>query len=372
MTRQRRLTASTLAASFGLLALCFTISACGHSEAAAPPPTMELVTQTVDNYGHGHEGSVLAPPSPIPDETETAYMAKVKDAFLESDFAQLEKMAQQNRTEKGLLLGGGWKNNAFYDQVSDPMNSEHATEEDYQSQIVILKQWLAAYPASVTPRIALARVYVAYAFFARGDKSADNVSGSQWDLFNDRNVTAERYLLEAASLKDRDPHWYEAMQGVAFGIGWDKSEARDLLAQAVAFEPSYYHYYREYADYLKPQWYGRRGEITKYAEQASQPLLEPDASILYFRIASTLACNCEPQTADLPGLDWPKFKSGYAEATRLYGQSNINANRVAWVAYKLGDKATAQQAFAAITKVEMSVWWGRHTFDTAHDWATAP
>jgi hypothetical protein len=332
---------------------------------------MELVMQTVHDYGRGHQASVLPPPSPIPQETEDEYRAKIKEALLESDFAQLEKTAQQNRTDRGLLLGGTWKTNAFYNQMAAAMNSGEATDEGFQNQITRLNEWVTAYPDSATPRIALARLYANYAFFARGDGSAQGVSGSHWKLFGERNIEAEQYLLASAQLKDRDAHWYEAMQQVAFQIGWDKSDALDLLDHAVAFEPSYYHYYREYADYLKPQWYGQPGEIAKYAEQASLQLHDPDASILYFRITSTLACNCEPQIADLPGLDWPKFKSGYSEVTRLYGPSNLNASRLAWVAFKSADKLAAQQAFRSIDHMEMGVWWGPNTFANARDWANA-
>jgi hypothetical protein len=224
---------------------------------------MDLIMQAVDDYGRGHQASVLPPPSPIPQETEDEYMAKIKEALLESDFTQLEKTAQHNRTERGLLLGGTWKINDFYNQLASPMNSDNATDEDYQNQITRLNQWITAYPDSATPRIALARLYTSYAFFARGDGSAGSVSSSRWKLYNDRNITAEQYLLAAAHLKDRDAHWYEAMQQVAFQVGWDKPHALDLVNQAVAFEPSYYHYYREYADYLKPQWYGEAGEIAK-------------------------------------------------------------------------------------------------------------
>jgi Domain of unknown function (DUF4034) len=333
---------------------------------------MDLVMQAVDDYGRGHQASVLPPPSPIPQQTEDEYMAEIKEALLESDFAQLEKIAQQNRIERGLLLGGTWKINVFYNQLASPMNSGEATDEGYQNQITRLNQWITAYPDSATPRIALARLSTNYAFFARGDGSADSVSSSRWKLYNERNITAEQYLLTAAHLKDRDAHWYEAMQQVAFQVGWDKPYALDLVNQAVAFEPSYYHYYREYADYLKPQWYGEAGEIAKYAEQASLQLHDPDASILYFRITSTLACNCKPQIADLPEIDWPKFKSGYSDVTRLYGASNLNANRLAWVAFKVSDKVTAQQAFSSIDHMEMGVWWGPHTFANARDWANTP
>lgn len=115
------------------------------------------------------------------------------------------------------------------------------------------------------------------------------------------------------------------MQHVAFEEGWDKVDARELLDQALAFEPSYYHYYREHADYLQPQWYGAPGEIQSFAEEVSSHLPDTDRSILYFRVISSLACNCAPEVAGLPGTSWPKIKTGYANAQRLYGNSNLNA-----------------------------------------------
>jgi len=372
MLTNQSLTVSKMAGAAGILILCVAASSCSHSEASSPKPSMEAVIQAVHDYGRGHQASVLPPPSAIPQETDDEYTATIREALLESDFARLEKIAQQNRTERGLLLGGVWKNNDFYNQLALPMNSGDATDEGYQNQITRLNQWLTAYPDSTAARIALAQLYTAYAFFARGNGAANQVSSGQWNLYNERNITAEQYLLAAANLNDRDPHWYEVMQQVAFQMGWDKADALDLLNQAVAFEPSYYHYYREYADYLRTQWYGEPGEIAKFAEQASLQLRDPDASILYFRIASTLACNCEPQIEDLPGIDWPKFRSGYSDVTRLYGVSNLNANRFAWVAFKLGDKSAAQNAFGSIDHMEMTVWWGPHTFANAREWASTP
>jgi hypothetical protein len=372
MLTAQRVTVSKIAYVFATAILGLTASSCGHSEASPPAPSMEVVMQAVHDYGRSNEGSVLPPPAPISQETDEHYTAGIKEMIVESDFAQLEKTARQNRTERGLLLGGEWKNNAFYNQLASPMNTGEATDEGYRNQITRLNQWVTAYPDSVAPRIALAHLYTNYAFFARGDGSADSVSNSQWRLYTERNILAEQYLLAAARLKDRDAFWYEAMQEVAFQVGWDKPHALDLLHQAVAFEPSYYHYYRLYADYLRPQWYGEPGDIVKFAEQASLQLHDPDASILYFRITSTLACNCEPQIADLPGINWPKFKSGYSDVIRLYGPSNLNASRLAWVAFKLGDKLTAQQAFGSIDHMEMDVWWGPHTFANARDWANTP
>jgi hypothetical protein len=200
----RRLCIPKIAPTFAVFVICLAVSSCGHTEASAPAPSMDEVTQAIDNYGRGHQASVLPPPSPITQETDDQYTAKVKDAFIDSDFALLEKMAQENREKRGLVLGGAWKTNDFYGQVGGALNFAKATDEDYQSQIIILKNWLAAYPNSATPRIALARLYTAYAGFARGEESSDHVSRSQWRLYNERNVTAERYLLDAANLSDRD------------------------------------------------------------------------------------------------------------------------------------------------------------------------
>ena len=44
-------------------------------------------------------------------------------------------------------------------------------------------------------------------------------------------------------------------------------------------------------------------------------------------------------------MSWEKIKQGYAAIDRLYGQSNLKANRFAYMAYLLGDKAAAREAF---------------------------
>src|ERR1700693_5857735 len=108
------------------------------------------------------------------------------------------------------------------------------------------------------------------------------------------------------------------MQIVAYAQGWNKQQTRELFDQATAFEPTYYHYYREYANYLLPKWYGEDGETQALAEEVSSHLPEPDSSMVYFEIASLRACQCDSDRDSLEGASWPKIKQGYAEMTRLY------------------------------------------------------
>ena len=86
---------------------------------------------------------------------------------------------------------------------------------------------------------------------------------SQWKQFGSGSAHAKTLLLEASSLKERDPAWHYMMQRVALAEGWNKARARELFARAIAFEPGYYHYYRQYANYVLPQWNGESGRIAK-------------------------------------------------------------------------------------------------------------
>ena len=80
--------------------------------------------------------------------------------LVQEDFAQLEKIAQQNQIEKGRLLGGVWKTFAFYNGTGKPASAGTATDSDYAAQIARVKKWIAAYPDSPTPRISLAYLYL--------------------------------------------------------------------------------------------------------------------------------------------------------------------------------------------------------------------
>jgi hypothetical protein len=372
MFTRKRSALKRTAYSVAIVILSSAAPSRAQSQASAPMPSMDDLMQAVHDYGRGHQSSVLPPPSPLPQEPEKDYRAKIDDLILASNFSELEKVAQQNRLDRGLLLGGAWKNYAFYDQLANPPGTLGKSAVSYQGQVTRLNQWIAAYPDSATPRIGLARLYVNYAFFARGTEYADSVSDFQWNLYSQRTVRAARVLLEAAQLKDRDPQWYEGMQQVAFAVGWDRGDELDLLNQAVAFEPSYYHFYREYTQFLKPQWYGAPGEIAQFAKEASAKLPEPESSILYFRIASSLACTCDEQVAGLPTISWPKFKSGYFNLTQLYGKSNLYANRFAFVAFMLKEKDSTQQAFTAIDTMEDAVWTNPRTFEIAREWSNRP
>jgi hypothetical protein len=336
-----------------LVGVFLIANSCGHAQASPSPVATAAVMKTIQDYGRDHH-SLLTPGSLAkPDEPDGLYSARIKNLLVQEDFAQLEKIAQQSGIEKGRLLGGVWKTFAFYNGTGKPASAGTPIDSDYAAQIARVKKWIAAYPDSPTPRISLAYLYLNYSWLARGSGLANSVSESQWSLFKSRNAQAKAILLEAGALKEKDPYWYEAMQLVAHDEGWDQADVRELFDQAVAFEPEYYHYYREYARYVSPQWYGERGDILAFAEETSNRIPEPNGSMLYFQIVSSLACYCKPDFEDLHQISYPIAKQGYANITRFYGTSNLNANRFAFMATTFEDQPSAHEAFAAISSMDM-------------------
>lgn len=372
MSKQLSRRAIGFARLFSFFALILSASSCSRSEARRPPADPEAVMQAIRDYGREHH-ALLAPGSAkTPDQTDEAYSAHIRNILVQEDFAQLEKIAQQNRIEKGRLIGGAWKVLGFYNGTSAPGDEGVSPDSAWQTLLSKLQKWQATSPDSATARISLAYFYVNYAWRARGTGLADTVQDTQWQLFNERNARAKSILLEAVSLKEKDPFWYQAMQLIARNEGWDKAQARELFEQAIAFEPGYYHYYIEQSHFLLPQWFGEPGEIQAFADETLRRVPEPDASMLYFWIFSSEVCYCQEGMEALSHAGYPKLRQGYSNITQFYGLSNLNANRFAFMAAVNRDKPSAHDAFASVVKMDENIWQSEQTFEQFRMWANAP
>jgi hypothetical protein len=226
---------------FAILVLAFSAAACGHTAASTPPESSDLVMQTIRDYGRGHQALLTPATSEKPDQSDLAYSAHIRSILVQGDFAQLEKIAQQNRIEKGRLIGGVWKVVGFYAGTGLPVAEGEPKEPDWQRQLATLKKWVADCPNSTPARLSLAYLYANYAWVARGKGFSDSVSDVQWKLFYERIAQAKAILLDVSSFKDKDPFWYSTMLLIAQGEGWNHHDTRELFDQAAAFEPGYYH-----------------------------------------------------------------------------------------------------------------------------------
>ncbi len=354
---------------------------CGHSQAANNSVSMEAVTNAIHGYGQGHSPTQPLPASYKPldfgsatptEVPEIVFTPHMKSLLMQEKFDDLEQVEDDARTKKARHSGGGWVAYDFYDAVSSPLTPV-PTAAEWEDHLALLNKWVAAKPESATARIALASGYYSRAWAARGNGYANTVDNSAWKIFYQNIALMKSQLLQASKLKDKDPYWYEAMQQVALTEGWDNAQARDLFDQASAFEPTFYTYYREYANYILPRWNGEEGEAQAFAEEMLKRLDEPTASMVYFEIASLVLCGCSGEKTSLDGMSWPKIKEGYGNTVRLYGISNSKMNRFAYMSFIANDRVAAQQVFPEIgDNWDHSAWPGQLKFETARAWALNP
>jgi hypothetical protein len=365
------------------LSTVFLVSSCGGRQVLANDDPARLA-EIARNYAEGgHLGGT--PPAAsaakqqmptasdiIADHEEFDYQSQMMMYLVRKDYDHLDQAERDARLNKARFRGGSWKLWDFYDGVSKPPTGDQATGDDWDGQIAALKDWVAAKPESAVARIALAEGYVNFGYYARGTGYADSVSDEGWRLCQQRVDMAASALVDAAKLKEKDPHWYSVMQDVALFQGWDKSQAKELLDAAIAFEPTYYHVYRQYVNFLLPKWYGEPGEAEAFAEQASDQIGGEQGKFIYFEMATTIACGCnsDDDNAVLQNLSWPKIKEGYAVMGQLYGYSPLKMNRFAYLAALERDKPAAEQVFAALgDNRDKSVWHSDLDFQNARAWA---
>lgn len=355
------------------------VSSCTRKQALVHQDVASLA-EIAQTYGQGSRAvesasivpvaGIQAPPAKDTGDTEGQYANQIAAYLVEKNYGALDQAARDARTNKTRFKGGAWKLYIFYDSLGKPTMGAAATDEDWTYHIARLKDWQAARPESVTAQIALAQTYEIYASQARGGGYANTVSDTGWKLYQERVDMAAATLAEAAKLKEKCPHWYEAMQNVALAQGWDKPQARKLFDDATAFEPTYYHYYREYANYLLPKWYGQPGESEAFAEEISNKVGGKEGKFIYFEIATLVTCQCDSDASNIENFSWPKIKEGYAALGELYGYSNLKLNRFAHMAVEANDKAAAQQAFSMIgNDWDHSVWRSGRKFEDAKNWA---
>lgn len=306
-------------------------------------------------------------------DEEVPYQNEIRSYLDQSDFDRLDEEAHQARFGKVRFTGGAWKLYSFYVAVTTLPEGEPVDDSDWNLCLEKLKAWVTAKPDSVTAQIALADAYVNYGWYARGTGYANTVAPGQWELFEQRATLARAILKKASQLSEKCPYWYEAMQHVAQAQGWKKSEARELMEQAVSFEPGYYHAYREYARYLDPRWYGEDGEVEAFADEISSRVGGKEGAFLYFEIASLLTCQCDGSPAHMKKLSWPRIQEGYEAMDQLYGVSTLKRNRFAYMAYLAGDSAVTQKMLLEIGgHWDKQTWASKDHFESVRDWALGP
>ena len=309
-----------------------------------------------------------APPSALPavapaqDDLEdsaatTKLKAHVSELFLRRDYAEIDAIADKIRADKTRLVGGGWQITRLYQALEA---KEGTTAEEHIAQ---LNAWIAERPQSITPRVALARAYIRYAWAARGGGP-----GGQ-RLFEERIAEAKNVLDSSANLSPMCPDWFFQMQTVALAQGWEKGRTTELFEQATRFEPDYLYYYQNYARYLLPKWDGKNGDDVAFAKTIADSIGGIKGDFMYYQIGIVVLgiCNC---TVRNNPLDWGRLQRGYQAQHEMFSNTNYDTNQLALLAWRFNDRDVARESFDRIgDRWAVNVWKSHARFNQVRRWA---
>jgi len=289
----------------------------------------------------------------------------IETDLVEEKFDDLDRMAAQFRSEKTRFPGGGWKLTSFYSALDKPM----LTDKDSIDHLAHLKHWIAQRPESITARVALATSLHRWAWVARGNGQAESVTAEGWRLFGERIGESLQVLQAAANLHERCPQWYSEMMIVGLAQNWNEAKMKEVFEQGIQFEPEYFHFYKQMANYLLPKWDGKPGDASAFAKTAADNVGGEQGDVIYFHIA-TAVIGKSGKEVKAQEMDWARIQRGYQALTAQYGANGYLKNEIAYFAYEFRDATVARQQFAVIgDRWNRSVWRDRERFDRARDWS---
>jgi hypothetical protein len=265
------------------------------------------------------------------------------------NFAELEKTAEDFRTNKSRLPSGLWKLYYFYVGIESPRNS--TTGSDWTAHLERLEKWRMQYPQSITVYTALAEAYMRYAWQARGNGVAGTVPEEGWRLFRERMNKAEEYVVAARKLPATDPQLdYVELSVGGEGLSWDWPRYNAVFSDAVKREPQYVSLYVEKAWLCLPRWHGKPGDVERFALEAVRLTQSTEGKAMYARLAVFLRKTTPKGSRffDVYHFSWPDVRDGFRDLEKQYPHSLWNLNQFCCLATHANDAKTANELFDRI------------------------
>ncbi|WP_309385825.1 DUF4034 domain-containing protein [Cerasicoccus frondis] len=284
------------------------------------------------------------------------------------DFEALEAMANELRSGNPVFENGSWKIYRFYTAFAprdDELDSMWVLHDE------IHREWIDAYPESITAKLAYADFYEDYAWNARGGGYADTVSDDGWRLFDERLSKASEILKSVEAHAGEDPMFYLIALRLARSQGWNADAYLALVDEAHAAFPTFWGYDTELAFALLPRWYGEPGDWEAFAEETANRL-DGLGDEVYARIVinqSGYYDNLFGQT----NASWARTCAGLDILLEKYPNSINLLSTAARMAWKTGDHRKANEYFKLLNNRYLKrAWRSEEEFIQARDWASEP
>lgn len=270
-------------------------------------------------------------------------------------FEELDDVARQYRASKTSFPDGHWKLGEFYRGI---IPGDEANDSDWKTTLHALNSWEQARPKSVTAHVALANFLVSYAWKARGNDWATNVTEMGWKLMRERLTLALNTLKEAEMLEEKCPAQWSVLFSIALGMDVPKPQYEKLWKQAVDLYPRYPNYYFSKAYYLLPRWHGGPNDTADFMTKAADALGGDDGDLLYAQTAYSLQTSIGGNVIEECNLSAERIDKGLKVIEKRFPDSiqarNLCAYMTLFGATKL--QPVLDHLNALHGKIDPSIW----------------
>ena len=302
---------------------------------------------------------------------EQGEFGPVVTLLAEEKFEDLEQIASRLREEKSRSSTAEWQLSNFYMYLSDTWPVPESSKEDSLQNLI--NRWIELKPESITPRIVLAKAYVSLAWEARGTGFSDTIMPEMQKRFDENLKMAEKVLLEAENLKDKDPELYNTLMIANFGLGKRPSDVEPIFLKGIGVEKGYHALYLTMANYLQPKWFGGQGEIEEFADKAVNLTREQEGESLYAIVAQVAIpkySEANPDAFLKFNFSYDRIKKGFEDILQKYPKSDYYLNTYCFVAAIHKDKDTATHLFEEIgANWNQRAWCFESHYKKYYDWA---
>ncbi|MDD2899339.1 MAG: DUF4034 domain-containing protein [Desulfuromonadaceae bacterium] len=344
-----------IALTFMILFLfnCISCSQQGVKHATNPKVTSQIAKKATNN------DAVIV---------RSALEKQIQSMFENKKYTELDAMADEFRTTKSRFLDGEWKLQTFYTAFDLGTNNP---DSEFDKYFKLAEEWQKVRPSSITAQCVLAKVWLDYAWHARGGGYASEVKENTLQIVNERVDKAWKIVNKPLAPNVSEcPNRLNLILRLARARGVDKNTFESFFQKAIRQEPGYYQHYEVKAVYLEPKWGGEEGDWQKFINKVLKQNPLGEGASIYTRTAWTLHRRQDWVTYDNSGISWDKMKEGFTEINRNYPGSMWNINFFAKFACLAKDKETLVELLKQVDSgVKYNNAWRDINMDDCRDFA---
>ncbi len=274
-------------------------------------------------------------PCPDSDLAFAETQVPLHNAFHAKDFKTLDSLYGQWCKGTDRFPDGTWKLAQFGKGMYDLFTAWNT----WTKHLDDLKAWQQSRPDSGAALYAEAIYWRAYAWNARGEGYAKDVSKEGWELYRERLTKAKAILTKLQASDSGCAAPYALIIGVLIDLSASDRQLRPVFFEAVRRYPEYHPIYLAMARRYEPKWGGSRAAYETFADEAAKLTRSFEGMGMYARVYWFVDYH-EGIPFDIhagrPPV-WKKLRAGYEDLVRLYPSSLHILGKFADVACRSND-----------------------------------